>query len=169
MNDPTADAWSADGIATTVSTGTVGQTLERLLALLDAKGLTVFTVIDHSGAAAAAGLTLRDTKVVVFGSPRAGTPVMAHRRRRRDHATGLDPSGRAGHAAPAGTGTGGAHRRDRRSGSRGGGRPRAQAELSAAQRRRRKQRADQDAAGWSGAFVGPAPRSSAPVSKKWSR
>ncbi len=77
MNDPTADAWSADGIATTVSIGTVGQTLERLLALLDAKGLTVFTVIDHSGAAAAAGLTLRDTKVVVFGSPRAGTPILA--------------------------------------------------------------------------------------------
>ncbi|HEX3827509.1 MAG TPA: DUF302 domain-containing protein [Sporichthyaceae bacterium] len=77
MNDSTADAWSADGINTTVSTGTVGQTLERLLAVLDAKGLTVFTVIDHSGAAAAAGLTLRDTKVVIFGSPRAGTPIMA--------------------------------------------------------------------------------------------
>jgi uncharacterized protein (DUF302 family) len=43
---------------------------------LAAKGLTVFAVIDHSGAAAAAGLTLRDTKVVVFGNPQAGTPIM---------------------------------------------------------------------------------------------
>jgi uncharacterized protein (DUF302 family) len=77
MNDSTADAWSAAGIATTVSTGTVAQTLDRLLELLDTRGLTVFAVIDHSGAAAAAGLTLRDTKVVIFGSPMAGTPVMA--------------------------------------------------------------------------------------------
>jgi uncharacterized protein (DUF302 family) len=42
-----------------------------------AKGMKVFAVIDHSGEAAAHGLTLRDTKVVLFGSPEAGTPVMA--------------------------------------------------------------------------------------------
>jgi uncharacterized protein (DUF302 family) len=44
--------------------------------LASAKGLKLFTVIDHSGEAAAHGLELRDTKVVVFGSPVAGTPVM---------------------------------------------------------------------------------------------
>jgi uncharacterized protein (DUF302 family) len=44
--------------------------------LASAKGLKLFAVIDHSGEAAAHGLELRDTKVVVFGSPVAGTPVM---------------------------------------------------------------------------------------------
>jgi uncharacterized protein (DUF302 family) len=44
--------------------------------LAAAKGLEVFAVIDHSGEALAQGLELRDTKVVVFGSPVAGTPVM---------------------------------------------------------------------------------------------
>jgi uncharacterized protein (DUF302 family) len=38
--------------------------------------MTVFAVIDHSGEAARAGLDLRDTKLVIFGSPTAGTPVM---------------------------------------------------------------------------------------------
>ena len=66
----------ADGIATAVATGTVAETLDRLLAVLADKGLKVFAVIDHSGEAEAVGLRLRDTKVVVFGSPSAGTPVM---------------------------------------------------------------------------------------------
>ena len=39
--------------------------------------MKVFAVIDHSGEAARVGLELRDTKVVIFGSPQAGTPVMA--------------------------------------------------------------------------------------------
>jgi uncharacterized protein (DUF302 family) len=77
MTDSPGVIQGAEGIATTVSAGTVAQTLDRLLALLAVKGLKVFAVIDHSGEAAAAGLTLRDTKVVVFGSPKAGTPVMA--------------------------------------------------------------------------------------------
>ena len=46
---------------------------------MDAKGITLFAVIDHSGEAAAVGLELRDTKLLVFGSPPAGTPVMAAR------------------------------------------------------------------------------------------
>ncbi len=54
----------------------VGETVDRLRAAIDAQGLKLFTIIDHSGEAAAAGLELRDTKVVVFGSPAAGTPVM---------------------------------------------------------------------------------------------
>lgn len=40
------------------------------------RGMKQFAVIDHSGEAHANGLELRDTKVVVFGSPQAGTPVM---------------------------------------------------------------------------------------------
>jgi len=54
----------------------VDETVTRLTGLLEAKGVKVFDVIDHSGEATAAGLELRDTKVVVFGSPAAGTPVM---------------------------------------------------------------------------------------------
>jgi uncharacterized protein (DUF302 family) len=46
------------------------------LAVAAARGLKVFGVIDHSGEAKAIGLELRDTKVVIFGSPAAGTPVM---------------------------------------------------------------------------------------------
>jgi uncharacterized protein (DUF302 family) len=45
--------------------------------LLAARGLKLFAVIDHSGEAARAGLELRETKLVIFGSPEAGTPVMA--------------------------------------------------------------------------------------------
>jgi uncharacterized protein (DUF302 family) len=44
--------------------------------LVAARGMKVFAVIDHSGEAKAAGLDLRDTELVVFGSPSAGTPVM---------------------------------------------------------------------------------------------
>ena len=54
----------------------VEDTVSRLVGIVEGKGLTVFAVFDHSGAAAEHGLELRDTKVVVFGSPVAGTPVM---------------------------------------------------------------------------------------------
>jgi uncharacterized protein (DUF302 family) len=64
------------GVITKVSPLSVEDTVARLLALLTSKGMKVFAVIDHSGAAAGVGLTLRDTKVVIFGSPQAGTPVM---------------------------------------------------------------------------------------------
>ncbi len=54
----------------------VPDAVARLRVLLDAKGVKLFDVIDHSGEAEAAGLTLRDTKVAIFGAPKAGTPVM---------------------------------------------------------------------------------------------
>lgn len=47
-----------------------------MTSIVAARGLKLFAVIDHSGEAEAVGLELRDTKVVVFGSPAAGTPVM---------------------------------------------------------------------------------------------
>jgi uncharacterized protein (DUF302 family) len=65
-----------DWIITKPSPRSVPDTVARLSELVSAKGLKLFTVIDHSGEAAAHGLELRDTKVVVFGSPVAGTPVM---------------------------------------------------------------------------------------------
>ena len=54
----------------------VADTVARLSHLITERGLTLFGVIDHSGEAHAVGLDLRDTKVVIFGNPRAGTPVM---------------------------------------------------------------------------------------------
>lgn len=54
----------------------VADTVARLSHLITGRGLTLFGVIDHSGEAHAVGLELRDTKVVIFGNPRAGTPVM---------------------------------------------------------------------------------------------
>ena len=55
----------------------VDDTVSRITQLLESKGVKLFAVIDHSGEARAAGLELRDTKVVIFGNPAAGTPVMA--------------------------------------------------------------------------------------------
>ena len=65
-----------EGVITKVSPRTVPDTVTRMTELAESKGLKVFTVIDHSGEAERAGLQLRDTKVVIFGSPKAGTPAM---------------------------------------------------------------------------------------------
>ena len=64
------------GLVVKTSPLSVGEAVDRLAALLAEKGMRVFAVIDHSGEARAAGLQLRDTKVVIFGSPAGGTPVM---------------------------------------------------------------------------------------------
>ena len=64
------------GIVTKLSPWSVDDTVSRLSAVIAAKGLKLFATIDHSGEAKANGLDLRDTKVVIFGSPLAGTPVM---------------------------------------------------------------------------------------------
>ena len=66
-----------EGVVTKLSPWSVADTVARLLAVAAARELKVFAVIDHSGEAANVGLQLRDTKVVIFGSPAAGTPVMA--------------------------------------------------------------------------------------------
>jgi uncharacterized protein (DUF302 family) len=63
-------------LVTKVSPFSVADTVARLSALVAERGITLFGVIDHSGEAHARGLELRDTKVVMFGNPDAGTPVM---------------------------------------------------------------------------------------------
>jgi uncharacterized protein (DUF302 family) len=65
-----------DWIVTKPSPRSVPDTVARLSELVAEKGLKLFAVVDHSGEAADHGLQLRDTKVVVFGNPLAGTPVM---------------------------------------------------------------------------------------------
>jgi|SRR5580700_1712744 uncharacterized protein (DUF302 family) len=67
---------TTDEIVTKPSPHSVAETVRLLSETVAAKGLTLFAVIDHSGEAKAHGLELRDTKIVIFGSPEAGTPVM---------------------------------------------------------------------------------------------
>ena len=64
------------GIAAISSSHSVEETVRRLEELLRAKNITLFAIIDHSGEAEKAGLQMRPTKLVIFGNPKAGTPVM---------------------------------------------------------------------------------------------
>jgi uncharacterized protein (DUF302 family) len=76
MANPHPDTPAADGVVTKRSPRSVQETVARLSKLAEEKELKVFAVIDHSGAAETVGLQLRETKLVLFGNPRAGTPVM---------------------------------------------------------------------------------------------
>jgi uncharacterized protein (DUF302 family) len=68
---------SADhGISTLPSSHSVQETVSKLEALLRAKGVKLFALVDHSGEAEAVGLTMRPTKLLIFGNPAAGTPIM---------------------------------------------------------------------------------------------
>jgi uncharacterized protein (DUF302 family) len=66
----------AEGIVTVTCPYRAAEALTRLLALISARSLTLFAIVDHSGAAAQTGTHLRETKLVIFGSPRGGTPAM---------------------------------------------------------------------------------------------
>jgi len=63
-------------IQSVASQYSVDETVVRLEALLQEKGVKLFCVVDHSGEAAKAGLTMPATKLLIFGNPAAGTPVM---------------------------------------------------------------------------------------------
>jgi uncharacterized protein (DUF302 family) len=54
----------------------VPETLRRLESLLQSKGVAIFARVDHSGEAEKAGLNMRPTQLLIFGSPKAGTPLM---------------------------------------------------------------------------------------------
>ena len=54
----------------------IDETVDKLTSILQQKGVTLFALIDHSGEAAKVGLIMRPTKLLIFGSPRAGTPLM---------------------------------------------------------------------------------------------
>jgi uncharacterized protein (DUF302 family) len=73
---PDTNAHYADEVVTKVSPRSVAETVDRIVTLVSDKNMKVFGVIDHSGEAKNVGLNLRDTKVVIFGSPTVGTPVM---------------------------------------------------------------------------------------------
>jgi uncharacterized protein (DUF302 family) len=63
-------------MTTKESPWSVEETVSRLQGVLESKAIKLFAVIDHSGEAEAVGLELRDSKLVIFGNPLAGTPVM---------------------------------------------------------------------------------------------
>jgi uncharacterized protein (DUF302 family) len=67
---------ASEGVVTKRSPRSVAATVSRLHRLIEDRGLMLFAVIDHSGEAKRVGLTMPDTKLVIFGSPAAGTPVM---------------------------------------------------------------------------------------------
>ena len=54
----------------------VDETVDKLKTILQSKGATLFALIDHSGEAAKAGLKMPPTKLLIFGNPKAGTPLM---------------------------------------------------------------------------------------------
>ena len=64
-------------VVTKLSRESVAGTVAKLTSMITAKGMTLFAVIDQAAEARQAGLTLRETTMVIFGSPQAGTPVMA--------------------------------------------------------------------------------------------
>ena len=64
------------GIIDMPSNHSVEQTVERLKNILQSKGVTVFALVDHSGEAEKVGMKMRPTKLLIFGSPKAGTPLM---------------------------------------------------------------------------------------------
>jgi len=65
-----------EAVVTKLSPWSMADTVARLSAVIAARGMEVLAIIDHSGKAREAGLDLRDTKLVIFGSPSAATPVI---------------------------------------------------------------------------------------------
>jgi uncharacterized protein (DUF302 family) len=69
---PTTD----NGIINLPSNHSVDETVKKLQGILQAKGVTLFALVDHSGEAEKVGMKMRPTKLLIFGSPKAGTPLM---------------------------------------------------------------------------------------------
>jgi uncharacterized protein (DUF302 family) len=65
-----------NGIIDKLSQHSVRETVERLRGILQSKEVTLFALVDHSGEAEKVGMKMRPTKLLIFGSPKAGTPLM---------------------------------------------------------------------------------------------
>lgn len=66
----------SNGIVDQPSSHSVQQTVDRLKSILQSKSVTLFAMIDHSGEAEKVGMKMPPTKLLIFGSPKAGTPLM---------------------------------------------------------------------------------------------
>jgi uncharacterized protein (DUF302 family) len=64
------------GIMMVPSHRSVDETVDTIEGMLKAKGIKIFALVDHSGEAEAAGLEMRPTKLLIFGNPKSGTPLM---------------------------------------------------------------------------------------------
>jgi uncharacterized protein (DUF302 family) len=69
---PTQD----NGVISILAAHSVDETVEKLKAILLAKGVTLFALVDHSGEAEKVGMNIRPTKLAIFGNPKGGTPLM---------------------------------------------------------------------------------------------
>jgi uncharacterized protein (DUF302 family) len=67
---------SDNGIVSKPSNHSVEQTVDKLKSILQSKGITLFALVDHSGEAEKVSMKMRPTKLLIFGSPKAGTPLM---------------------------------------------------------------------------------------------
>src|ERR1700724_4580969 len=65
-----------NGITTLLSHSSLDETVEKIKKILQAKGITLFALVDHSGEAEKAGMKMRPTKLLIFGNPKGGTPLM---------------------------------------------------------------------------------------------
>jgi uncharacterized protein (DUF302 family) len=65
-----------NGIIDIPSNHSVDETVAKLMGILQTKGVTLFALVDHSGEAEKVGMKMRPTKLLIFGNPKAGTPVM---------------------------------------------------------------------------------------------
>ncbi|HLW51646.1 MAG TPA: DUF302 domain-containing protein [Candidatus Angelobacter sp.] len=67
---------AGNGIIDKPTQHSVSEAVEKLKGILQAKGVTLFTLVDHSGEAEKVGMKMRPTKLLIFGNPKAGTPLM---------------------------------------------------------------------------------------------
>jgi uncharacterized protein (DUF302 family) len=67
---------SGKGIIARASNHSVNETVEKLKGILQAKGVRLFALVDHSGEAEKVGMKMRPTMLLIFGNPKAGTPLM---------------------------------------------------------------------------------------------
>ena len=65
-----------NGIVNKPSSHSVNEAVIKLKGILQAKGVTLFALVDHSGEAEKAGMKMKPTKLLIFGNPKAGTPLM---------------------------------------------------------------------------------------------
>ena len=66
----------SNGLVSLTTAHSVDETVNKIIQILQSKNITLFAVIDHSGEAAKAGMTMPNTKLLIFGNPKAGTPAM---------------------------------------------------------------------------------------------
>jgi len=73
---PGGSANAIDGFESKPSIHSVDQTVQRVQEILRSNGVTLFALVDHSGEAEKVGLIMRPTKLLIFGNPKGGTPLM---------------------------------------------------------------------------------------------